>query len=664
MKRYSFYFLLVMLNLFQHINSFAQTAWIDTNYIKAHVDSCKTLNTSKQKITCGHELLKLIRLDIGAAKNQKEKICLSTAEANTFRNMGNAYKNMGMTSKAMEYYQMSKEKAEKINYKRGIAAALLNSGIIYQEIAKDTADHKKALHFFEQSLKAFQEINDKIGIGLCWSSLGVTYQNLNKDKTALENFEKSIGVFEEIQDKNNVANNFRNAGHSYEKLFDYESALENYKKSLSIYEELDDSSEIGLSLAGIGNIYQLKGNMKKADEYYSRVLQIAKKTQNLSTEAEALKAIKDIYRKQGKYKEALDINDNYMAVNDSDMQLQKVEDIAKMEMQSYFTKKEATTKVEHEKQIAIEEERQQKLRVIISSVIGGLLLVVVFSIFILNRWHVTQRQKKIIEIQKVEVEKAKKEVEDKNKDITDSITYAKRIQRAMLPHRKDIWAAFPQSFVLFKPKDIVSGDFYFFHKNEQSVFIAAVDCTGHGVPGAFMSMIGADKLNEAVYESSETSEILSLLNKGIKTALKQSDSDESTRDGMDIALCSVDNENRIVKYTGANRPFYIIRKGQTVVEEIKATKKAIGGLTEDSQHFDTHEIKLQEGDTFYISTDGYGDTFSRQGKKLTTKKFKETLLGIQNKNMKEQEKHLDDFIENWKDGIEQVDDILVIGVRL
>jgi len=276
------------------------------------------------------------------------------------------------------------------------------------------------------------------------------------------------------------------------------------------------------------------------------------------------------------------------------------------------------------------------------------------------------KQKEDVEKSRDEIEKSKHIIEEKNKDITDSINYAKRIQKAMLPHLKDISTSFPQSFVLFKPKDIVSGDFYFFHKNENIVFIAAADCTGHGVPGAFMSLIGSDKLHDAVLESSDTSEILSLLNKGVKTALKQSETDDkSTRDGMDIALCSVDSVNRIVKYAGANRPMWIIRKGQIIIEEIKATKNAIGGFTEDSQHYDTHVLRLQQGDTFYISTDGYADTFGgNEGKKISTKKFKDILLSIQDKSLKEQEKHLDDFVENWKAGTEQVDDILVIGIRL
>jgi serine phosphatase RsbU (regulator of sigma subunit) len=256
-------------------------------------------------------------------------------------------------------------------------------------------------------------------------------------------------------------------------------------------------------------------------------------------------------------------------------------------------------------------------------------------------------------------------LEQKNKDITDSINYAKKIQHAMLPAKEDIHSAFPDSFILFKPKDIVSGDFYFFQKNGKNIFIAAADCTGHGVPGALMSMIGSEKLQDAVLQNKEPSEILRLLNKGIRSSLRQSESNESTRDGMDIALCSVDTDNCIVKYAGANRPLWIIRKGQSTIEEIKATKAAIGGFTHDDQHFETHEVKLQKEDVFYIFSDGYADTFSgKDGKKLTTKKFKEVLLQIKDKPMQQQGQHLESYIETWKAGTEQVDDILVIGIRL
>jgi ligand-binding sensor domain-containing protein/serine phosphatase RsbU (regulator of sigma subunit) len=278
----------------------------------------------------------------------------------------------------------------------------------------------------------------------------------------------------------------------------------------------------------------------------------------------------------------------------------------------------------------------------------------------------------IIEQKKI-VEEKNKIVEERNKNITDSINYALRIQKAFLPKREEFYSSLPKSFILFKPKDIVSGDFYFFHKtfplkeNAEGglLFIAAVDCTGHGVPGAFLSMVGSERLTDAVQQSNNASEILSLLNKGVKNSLHQTGEDESTRDGMDIAICSLDVKQRIVKYAGANRPLWLIRKDKNEVEEIKSTKVAVGGLTEDDQRFESHELQLQEGDTFYIFSDGYADIFSGEsGKKLTTKKFKQLLLNIQNKTMQEQEQYLDRFIEDWKAGTEQVDDILVIGIRI
>lgn len=257
------------------------------------------------------------------------------------------------------------------------------------------------------------------------------------------------------------------------------------------------------------------------------------------------------------------------------------------------------------------------------------------------------------------------ELENKNNDILDSIQYAKNIQNAFLPDRSDLLGLFPNSFVYYKPKNIVSGDFYWVKESGKHTLLAVADCTGHGVPGALMSMIGAQKLNEVVVQSHTTSDVLKGLNKEIKTALHQSESDTSMRDGMDIALCSVDVETGRVKYVGANRPLWIVRKGETEVEEIKGTKKGLGGSTEDDQDFITHELQLQKGDTFYLFSDGYVDQFGGEdGKKLKTKKFKQILVDIQYKTMAEQKLYLHNFLEHWKADIEQVDDVLIVGVRL
>ena len=257
------------------------------------------------------------------------------------------------------------------------------------------------------------------------------------------------------------------------------------------------------------------------------------------------------------------------------------------------------------------------------------------------------------------------ELQTKSKEITDSIVYAKRIQNALLPDKDSIDEAFPQNFILYKPKAILSGDFYYLQQTESYYFIALADCTGHGVPGALMSFLGYEKLNDAIKSSHETSEILKLLNTGIKSSLHQSGNIDSTKDGMDISLCSADKSSGIVKYTGANRPLWIIRSGHTELEEIKGTRSAIGGFTEENQDFETHEIKLNKGDTFYMFSDGYLDQFGgERGKKLNKKQFKELLISIQNLSMEEQGAALDQFISEYRKDIEQTDDILVMGIKM
>lgn len=271
----------------------------------------------------------------------------------------------------------------------------------------------------------------------------------------------------------------------------------------------------------------------------------------------------------------------------------------------------------------------------------------------------------IANILKEAEEKYKLLLEEKNLVITDSILYAKHIQQAILPQRKEIYSSLPNSFVLYRPKDIISGDFYFFYKKKQSVFIVAADCTGHGVPGALMSMIGVGILRDAVSQTSNLSEILNYLNRGIKSSLHQSDINGLVKDGMDIAICSINTKERIVNYAGAKIPLWLVRANTNEIEEIKGTREVIGGSTDDNQHFENHVLTLQQNDTFYLSTDGFADQFNGlSGRKLMKNKFKEILLNIQQMTMKEQDAYLENTFENWRAGTRQIDDILIIGIRL
>jgi tetratricopeptide (TPR) repeat protein len=638
----------------------------------------------------------------------KDKKGISTS----YNNIANIYYNQGNYPEALKNHFSSLKIAEEIKDKEGIANSYNNIASIYY----NQGNYPEALKNFFTSLKIREEIKNKKGVANSYNNIGNIYADQGNYSEALKNYFTSLKIKEEIRDKNGIAGSYNNIGLIYEKQGNYPEALKNYFASLKIREKIKDKKGIAYSYNCIGVAFEAQGNYPEALKNYFASLKIAedikdklvitdnyinlgvinielrklseaKKQLNnglsLSKEMGNKELIKNSYNSlakldsiEGNWKQAYEHCKLFSIYKDSLNNEENTKKIVQTQMQYEFEKKEGVTKAEQDKKDVLAKQETQKQKIILLLVSCFLLLVAVLAVFIFRGYQQKQKANHLLA-------NKNKIIEEKSKEITDSINYAKRIQHAMLPPLGDILSAVPNSFVLFKPKDIVSGDFYFFHKNENSIFMAAADCTGHGVPGAFMSLIGTEKLKDAVSQSSDTSEILNLLNRGIKTSLRQSESHDSTRDGMDIALCSIDLENNTVSYAGANRPLWIIRKmenGKLTIDnetsqqqtinnkqliEIKATKKAIGGFTEDNQHFDTHEINVSKGDTLYIFTDGYADQFGGEGrKKFMTKRFKDTLLEIQDKTMQEQEQHLDNVIENWKAGIEQIDDILVIGIRL
>lgn len=281
-------------------------------------------------------------------------------------------------------------------------------------------------------------------------------------------------------------------------------------------------------------------------------------------------------------------------------------------------------------------------------------------------YQITQQNNEII-LQRDEIQKAKDVIEEKNNDIMDSIRYAQRIQEAILPSQELLNSHLPDSFIMYRPKDIVSGDFYWVQEKDNKILFAAVDCTGHGVPGAFVSIVGHNHLNEAIKQAGyiKPGNILRYLNEAVDKTLHQKYETTSVRDGMDLALCSLDREGGRLEYAGANNPLYIIRDGELM--ETKATKRAIGSdyAAEDQMEFVNHEFDVQSGDCVYVFSDGYADQFGGpKGKKFKYKQFKDFLVEIHQKPMKEQLTLLQDRLTSWMGDIEQIDDICVIGVRV
>ncbi len=298
----------------------------------------------------------------------------------------------------------------------------------------------------------------------------------------------------------------------------------------------------------------------------------------------------------------------------------------------------------------------------------------------LEKQEILSNQNKLLELQvserTKEIATQNKKLEHQKKEITDSINYARRIQHALLPDLDAIQKALPESFVLYMPKDIVSGDFYFFHdftekgpgknnlevKNEGPEFIiAAADCTGHGVPGALMSMIVHEKLGYAMKKYNEPSDILKMINQKVKDALKQHQSEGSSRDGCDIALCKITKDT--LSYSGANRPLYVYYKNGEFAE-ITATKTAIAGFTPYDQEFAQVNIPIKDLTAIYIFSDGFADQFGGdKNKKLTTKRFKELLSTFIHLPVEEQKNLLASFYEGWRGNLAQIDDVLVIGIK-
>jgi serine phosphatase RsbU (regulator of sigma subunit) len=279
------------------------------------------------------------------------------------------------------------------------------------------------------------------------------------------------------------------------------------------------------------------------------------------------------------------------------------------------------------------------------------------------------KSKEIIEQENVVISKQKEELFDKNKEITDSINYAKRIQRAFIPKENEFTKAFKESFVLFRPKDIVSGDFYWIYEIETRIYYATADCTGHGVPGGFMTMLGLSFLEEIVSQNiaKDPADVLNIIRKRIINTLKQTGSAEESKDGMDVVLCCIDKSKMKLTYAAANNSFYILRKDEAGEKQLieKKGEKQPCGFFPDPQPFILHEEELKQGDIIYTLTDGYPDQFGgKKGKKFRYKALEELLLNNSDLSFEKQRDILNTTIEEWMGKLDQVDDILVIGVKI
>jgi serine phosphatase RsbU (regulator of sigma subunit)/Tfp pilus assembly protein PilF len=614
--------------------------------------------------------------------DKQEKAKFLDSKGNALNVIGNIYYYYGDYAKAIESYTPSLKIQEEVGDKVGIALALNNIGVIY----KEQGDYAKAIEYYTQSLKIGEEIGDKKRIAMSLTNIGVIYYRQGDYTQAIESQSKSLKIYEELGDKKGISYSLINIGNIYRDQNDYTKAIDYYIRSLKLREEVGDKNGIATSLNNIAFIYIEQGDYAKAYKYSLQSLTIAQEIGAALRIKEAASNLWVINKKLDHYKESLEMYELYISTRDSMESEENQKAVIQQEYKYAYEKQAAADSVTNAEADKVKdalltaekaENKQHELEATAQKqqayfLYGGLGLALLFGGFIFNRFRVTSKQKGVIEEQKgkvettlQEVEHQKEIIEEAHKEITDSIDYAERIQRSFLATKEILDTNLKDYFVFFKPKDVVSGDFYWADLLSNGTFaVVNADSTGHGVPGAIMSILNISSIEGAVKEGATTPhEIFNKTRQSIIKRLKKDGSPEGGKDGMDASIVCFDFENKKLTYTAAQNPIWVIRDNEVI--QIKAEKMPVGKHELDHMPFVGGELDLQKGDQIYTLTDGFQDQFGgSKGKKFMIKKMREYVLSISHLPMQEQHQKLDEVFSNWKGDIEQVDDVCVIGVRI
>ncbi|OFY93466.1 MAG: hypothetical protein A2309_11865 [Bacteroidetes bacterium RIFOXYB2_FULL_35_7] len=627
-------------------------------------------------------------------------------EANTLNLIGGLFWDMKLYGEAIEYYLESLKLREKIGNKKDIAASNHNIGSVFKSINHNT----KALYYYEKALEFRKELGDESLLSYTLNDMGTVYKNLKNYEKALELYNEALEIRRNLADKIGIAGSYKNIGIIYKEKKQYDVAVLTYEKALALYEETNDKRNVANVLNYIGNVFLEKNKTNDASEYYKKALNVSheagykegiifsnlnladltikkgQKKESIPFLEEALNVARDIdlkeallriydlfndlYSGMGDYKKAWDFKCLHAEIKDSLMAEENIKKIAEVQVKYlvYKQDKEMSEKkfelFQKQSQLATEKNIRYFL-------LFGL-LIILLVLFLLYRQYKTKKRSNIkLAAQKNEIEKqsqllefANVQLQEKNTQITDSIHYAKLIQEAILPREKYIKESLPDSFIHFKPRDIVSGDFYWFHKENNFIFFAVVDCTGHGVPGGFMSMIGYTLLNDIVKEKKtfEPAKVLEKLNLAVFHTLNQKESKQD--DGMDISFCCIDTNENVISLSLANQSAYFCQDGE--IKSLSGDIFSIGGIFSSrvQVNFTTHSFALKKGSVLYMLSDGYADQIGEEGNdKFSTARFEKTLTEINQLPLEKQQEIINNNFLAWKGSRRQIDDVLVTGIR-
>ena len=600
------------------------------------------------------------------------------------------YRQLGSYKEAFDYAQQALEKSQQINYVSGIA----NGSNALAAVYDDQGNYPKALNYYLNTLKIHEQLNDSLGICRDYNNIGLLYCHLSNYKTALEYYSKGIQLAEILHNNVFLSALYFNIGSVYTYTEKYKESTECYLKSLSIDTILKDDYAIsdcytniginynfskdydkalfycfkGLTMKkalqdfdgaasgyiNIADVFVNKHDYKSAKAFLDSSLTISEENQSFDNLRLTYKGLADVHFKLGNFRDAYLYHVKFKQITDSIFNNENNEQLNQTKINFELEKKRA----EQLQQKALTDADKKRQNIIILSVVLVLLIVSVFSLFLFKRFKITNQQKEIISQQK-------ELVEEKQKEISDSINYAKRIQTSFLANELEFKKYFADYFILFNPKDIVSGDFYWTASVDSKFYVAVADSTGHGIPGAFMSLLNISLLNEAVLSKnySSTVDILNFVRRILILGLKPDESGQGGNDGMDCVLISIDFKTMEMEFSGANNPLWIVREGAII--ELKPDKMPVGRSPKEFVSFTSQKFQVQKGDLIYSFTDGYADQFGGpKGKKFKYKQLEEMLLKNHQYVLSLQKETLHQTFINWKNSLEQVDDITILGFKI
>lgn len=607
------------------------------------------------------------------AEKKSDSLFILSKQINYTEGVAESYNLKGVINRdqsnlkdALDNYLSALKLFEELKMPVKVAGIQNNIGLIYAEIK----EYRTALAYYFKAEKINSSNKEKSRLAINYNNIATCYQKLNQFSSAQTYLQKSLLLRQEVADTIGMAMSYHNIGINHQLTNDKDSAIIFFNKSLSYLSNMSENIGHAYNYLELGNTLLQQGKLKEAENYLLSSLRITQNSELEGLKVEVYKYLSMLYEKQNDFKKAYTYQNLYLASKDNVESDESKNEILEKELEYDFAKRQELQRKDAENRQAVaaaEIKSQKKLTT------GAVIALIVLSGLILIVFRSYNQKRKANEI----ISKQKEIVEHKNKEILDSINYAKYIQNALLPSEKSISSLDIDCFILFKPKDIVSGDFYWIHNNpyttsgENETYIAAVDCTGHGVPGALVSVVGNNGLNRCVkeYGIHDTGKILDKLSELVEETFEKSENE--LKDGMDISLLkistnadSIFNNNVNLQWSGANNPVWIIRKNSKLLEEIKADKQPVGKFSE-RKNFTSHDIVLEKGDRLYLFTDGYADQFGgEKGKKFKYRQLENLLISTAHLALMEQKSLLEKAFSDWKGQLEQVDDVCLIGITV